>query len=414
MAVPTPSSLAEPAASARDPLPFAVVALGLTQITAWGTSYYCLGVLASPIAADTGWTRSLVYFGFTLALLAMGAVSAWTGRAIDRYGARAIMTLGTVLVSAGLVALACVRTEAHYLAVWAFLGVGMRLCLYDAAFAALVQVVPSRGRLAISYLTLFGAFASTVFWVVGHFLNETVGWRQTLMLFAAINLIVCLPLNWLGLSRREPPDLPEDAARAGAKPQGKPLAGRSRALAMVLFALVMSLNAFVFGVVTVQLVPLLEAAGLATAAAVWVASMKGFAQFGGRVVEIVFGRKLHAITVARIAIGVLPVSFALLLVAQGNVHVILAFTLLMGASQGVITIVRGAVPLALFGTNGYGAVLGVLATPILIMNAAAPTLLAIVIDRWGWHSAQVMLVAASAASWIAMEIMSRWYQRRAK
>ena len=150
-----------------------------------------------------GWSRGFVFLGFTVALLTMGIVSSAVGRAIDRHGARVVMTLGTVLVSAGLFALAHARSGATYLAVWVFLGLGMRLCLYDAAFAALVQVAPSRGRMAISYLTLFGAFASSVFWLIGHALNERVGWRQTLVLFALINLAVCLPLHWLGLARRE-------------------------------------------------------------------------------------------------------------------------------------------------------------------------------------------------------------------
>jgi MFS family permease len=398
---------------ASDPMMLAVCALGIVQITAWGTSYYCLGVLAGPIGADTGWSRSLVYFGFTVALLVMGAVSAHAGRAIDRYGARNVMALGTLLVSAGLYALSLVRSEFAYLLVWAFLGVGMRLSLYDAAFAALVQVVPRRGRVAISYLTLFGAFASTVFWVVGHYLNQALGWRQTLALFAVINLVVCLPLIWIGLARREAPGVAEStAAQGNPSEDGPPLEGGMRIVAMALFALVMSLNGFVFAVVTVQLVPLLEAAGLATAAAVWVASLKGFAQFGGRVVEIVFGRNLHAMTVARIAIGALPVSFALLLAAQGKVYAIVAFTLLMGASQGVITIVRGAVPLALFGTSGYGSVLGMLATPVLIVNAVSPTIFAMIVDRWGWNVAQVVLIAVSAGSFLAIEWMARWYNAR--
>jgi hypothetical protein len=401
-------------ATARNSDPFlaAVCALGVTQITAWGTSYYCLGVLANPIAKDTGWGLSVIYFGFTVSLLTMGAVSAWAGQAIDRYGARQVMSTGTVLVSLGLLLLSLVKSEAAYLAVWAFLGLGMRLCLYDAAFAALVQVVPSRGRLAISYLTLFGAFASTVFWVVGHYLNEAMGWRSTLLWFAAINLAICLPLNWLGLSRREKSAGQAAQAAAPAAPEHAPLAGSLRKVAIALFALVMSLNGFVFGVVTVQLVPLLEAAGLATAAAVWVASMKGFAQFGGRVVEIFFGRNLHAMTVARIAIGALPVSFVVLLLAAGNFQAILAFTLVMGAAQGVITIVRGAVPLALFGANGYGAVLGLLATPILIVNAASPTLFSMIVERWGWSTAEGVLLGAAASSWIAMELMSRWYERQ--
>ena len=396
-----------------DPMFAAICALGVGQITAWGTTYYCLGVLAGPISTDTGWSRSLVFFGFTIALLSMGAVSVWAGRLIDRYGARTVMVLGTLLVALGLFALSMVRSEAAYLAVWAFLGAGMRLVLYDAAFAALVQVAPSRGRMAISYLTLFGAFASTVFWVIGHYLNELLGWRQTLAAFAAIHLVVCLPLNWFGLAWRETENrstTPAEKARAAR--DGAPLAGRARSMALALFALVMSLNGFVFGVMSVHLVPLLEATGLTAAAAVWVASLKGFAQFGGRVVEIFFGSNLRAITVGRIAIGVLPLSFVVLLLARGNLHAIIAFTLVMGAAQGVITIVRGAVPLALFGPNGYGAVLGLIATPVVVVNATAPTIFAMIVDRWGWQAAELVLLTTSAASWIAIELMSRWYERQ--
>jgi len=395
-----------------DPMATAVVALGITQITAWGTSYYCLGVLAKSIGGDMGWSRGFVFLGFTVALLAMGVVSSPVGRAIDRYGGRVVMTLGTLLVSTGLLALAHVHGEAAYLAVWVFLGLGMRLCLYDAAFAALVQVAPSRGRKAISYLTLFGAFASSVFWVVGQALNERVGWRQTLVLFAVINLVVCLPLHWFGLARRETsPGAAAPTPASPASPDGPPLEGRARSIAIVLFALIMSLNGFVFGAISVQLVPLRDAAGMATAAAVWVASLKGVAQFGGRVVEIVFARNLRAITVGRIAVWILPPSLLLLLLGTSRLPLVVAFTLLMGASQGVITIVRGAVPLALFGAQGYGAVLGVIATPILVVNAVSPTVFAWIVDRWGWGPARVSLLVGCSAAVVAMELMSRWYER---
>jgi MFS family permease len=396
-----------------DPMLAAVVALGITQITVWGTSYYCLGVLAGPIGRDTGWSRGFVFLGFTVAVLAMGLVSSTVGKMIDRRGARAVMTLGTALVAAGLFALSQVGNQASYLAAWAFLGLGMRLCLYDAAFAALVQVAPSRGRQAISYLTLFGAFASSVFWVVGHALEEQVGWRHTLVLFAVINLLVSVPLHWFGLARRETSAHAAPAARAGTtSADGPPLEGRVRSVAIALFALIMSLNGYVFGVISVQLVPLLEAAGLATAAAVWVASLKGVAQFGGRVVEIVFGRNLRAITVGRIAIGILPPSLVLLLAGTGSLPLVVTFTLLMGASQGVITIVRGAVPLALFGVKGYGAVTGVIATPVLVVGAAAPTVFAWIVDRWGWNAGRLSLLIGCSAAWLAMELMSRWYESR--
>jgi hypothetical protein len=399
-------------ASITDRLPLVVGALGLTQITAWGTSYYCLGVLAGPIARDTGWSPGLVYLGFTVSVLVMGAVSAWAGQAIDRHGARTVMSVGCLLTSAGLLLLSTVRNEADYLLAWAGLGLGMRLSLYDAAFAALVQVFPTRGRSAISILTLFGAFASTVFWQVGHALNQTVGWRRTLVAFAVINLVVCLPLIRWSLAHRMAPTPPAAPATMPGPDAEAPLEGRARRIGIALFALVLSLNGFVFGAMTVQLVPLLQAAGLGAAAAVGVASLKGFAQFGGRLVEIVFGRRLRAVTVGRVAIGALPWAFVVLLLAGGRLEALLVFTLLMGASQGVITIVRGAVPLALFGALGYGRVLGLLATPVLVVNAASPTLIALVVEAWGWDAAMSLLLAAAAGSWAAMEAMARWVDRQ--
>ena len=388
----------------------AVNALGLTQITAWGTSYYCLGVLAKPIVAETGWAMSAVFLGFTVALLVMGVISTPVGRLIDRIGARAVMSIGTIIVSAGLLALSQVRDQWSYLGVWAVLGVGMRCCLYDAAFAALVQVAPTRGRKAISYLTLYGAYASTVFWVVGHYLNEGYGWRATLMIFAAINLAICLPLNWIGLSRREARENTTASTVAATSPDGPMLEGRMRVVGIALFALIMSLNGFVFGVISLQLVPLLEAAGLIGATAVWVASLKGHGQFAGRLVEIFFGRNLKAMAIARIAIGVVPASLLLLFLARGDLWLLVAFTLLLGASQGVITIVRGAVPLALFGATGYGAVLGVIATPILIVNAFSPAIFALVVDRFGWQISLYALLGCSMVTWVAIELMSRWYE----
>ena len=394
----------------RDPFVLSVNALGITQITAWGTSYYCLGVLAKPIASETGWAISTIFLGFSVALVVMGLISTWVGRLIDRMGARAVMSCGTVIVSAGLLALSQVHDVASYLATWAVIGVGMRFCLYDAAFAALVQAVPSRGRTAISYLTLYGAYASTVFWVIGHYLNASYGWRGTLMIFAAVNLAVCLPLNWFGLSRRESAFNPVVAKAPEKTPDGPVLEGRRRTIGIALFALIMSLNGFVFGVVSLQMVPLLESAGLAGAAAVWVASLKGHGQFGGRLVEIFFGRNLKAMTVARIAIGVLPAALILLMVARGEFWLLVTFALLLGASQGVITIVRGAVPLALFGTQGYGAVLGLIATPILLVNAFAPTLFALIVDIVGWQNSLYALLGCSILTWLAIELMSRWYE----
>jgi len=398
----------------RHPATAAIVCLGITQIIAWGTTLYALGVLGKPIAADMGWSQSLVFGGLTVGLLVSGAVSAAVGRLLDRRGGRATMSIGSVLICVGLVLLAFVEGPNAYLAAWAFLGLAMRLSLYDAAFAALVQVTPSRGRRAISYLTLFGGFASSVFWPIGHALNAAYGWRSTLLIFAAINLLVCLPLHWLGLARRETAAHAEQArsSDASAAPTGPPLEGPARGVAMALFSLIVAASAVVFGALAVHLVPILEATGLAAAAAVFIASLKGVAQVVGRIWDLTLARRWHPIDVGRVSVVFIPLSFAVLMLGGANFWAALAFTLLFGVSNGLVTIMRGAVPLALFGPKGYGEVLGVLATPYLLLAAIAPAAFALVVEHYGYATAETILLGAGLFSFLGMEVMARWYRRR--
>jgi MFS family permease len=398
----------------RHPATAAIVGLGFTQIISWGTTLYALGVLGKPIAADTGWSQSLVFSGLTVGLLVSGAVSATVGRLFDRHGGRLAMACGSMLVTFGLVLLALVRDPWSYLAVWAFLGLAMRLTLYDAAFAALVQVTPSRGRRAISYLTLFGGLASTVFWPIGHALNGAYGWRTTLLIFAAVNLLVCVPLHWLGLARRETPQQAEyaRATASEAQPAGRPLEGTTRIVAMALFGAVAAASAVVIGGLAVQLVPILEATGLASATAVLIASLKGVAQVAGRIWDLTLARRWHPLDIGRVSVALLPLSFAVLMLGGASFWTALAFTLLFGVSNGLITIVRGAVPLALFGPEGYGTVLGILATPYLVLAALAPAAFALVVERWGYGAGEAILLGAGAVSVLGMEILTRWYRRR--
>jgi MFS family permease len=397
---------------ARDPATHAVVALGFTQIIAWGTTLYALGILGKPIAADTGWSQSLVFGGLTIALLVSSAVSTTIGRLIDRRGCRLVMSVGSILTAVGLVALAQVTHPYAYLAAWAFLGLAMRMTLYDAAFAALVQVTPTRGRRAISYLTLFGGFASTVFWPIGYALNASVGWRTTLLVFAAVNLCVCLPLHWFGLARRDREGPAQVAADAGAKPADPPLEGTARTIGMVLFGLIGAATAVVFGALAVHLVPILEATGLALATAVFLASLKGFAQVAGRIWDLTLARKWHPVSVGRVSVAFLPLSFLVLMLGGATFWTALAFTLLFGVSNGLVTIVRGAVPLALFGAKGYGAVLGILATPYLLLAALSPAAFALVVERWGYGVGEAIMLGAGLVSFLAMEVMALWYRRQ--
>ncbi len=399
------------------PIGTSIVSLGISQIIAWGTTIYALGTLGGPIAADTGWSRSLVFSGLTIGLLASSLISTMIGKAIDRHGAQRIMSIGSILCAAALLIVAVAHHPAVYLFGWALVGLGMRMSLYDAAFAALVQIAPNRGRRAISYLTLFGGFASSVFWPIGHLLNAQVGWRTTLIIYALINLVVCLPLHWWGLARREPPNAAK--AQPGASPtsvipEQRPLEGQARTLAIVLFGIVTSASAFVFGAMAVHLPAVLEASGLTAAAAVTLASIKGVFQVGGRLAEILFGSRLHALDLGRISVVLMPISFAVLLFGGASFTTALTFIILFGVSNGLVTIVRGAVPLALFGSQGYGTVLGILATPYLLLNAVAPAVFAVLLDLWGYGVAEAVVLGVGAVSAIAMEIMSSWYRRNIK
>lgn len=395
-----------------EPMAVAVIALGITQIIAWGSTIYALGVLAKPIAADTGWSMDLVVGGITCGLLASGLVSTTIGRLIDKHGGRRVMTLGSAMMALAQMAIALAPSAPLYLAAWTVLGVAMRMSLYDAAFVALVQVAPSRGRKAISYLTLFGGFASSIFWPIGHVLGEAYGWRATFLIFAVLNMLVCLPLHWFGLNRREAVLSASGAVEqvASAHAPADVLDGPARTIAMVLFATVLSACAFVFGALAVMLPALLQASGISAAQAVVLAAIKGLAQVGGRLADILYGQHLGPLTLGRIAVVLLPLSFLVLLAGGGGFVTALCFTVLFGISNGLLTIVRGAVPLALFGTTGYGRVMGVLSTPYLLMNATAPVLLTALVERTSFSVGTFVMLGAAAAAGVAMEVMAAWYR----
>jgi MFS family permease len=395
----------------------AVFAIGFGQILAWGTTLYALGVGAAPIIAETGWSRSLVYGGLTVGLLASGILSTPMGRLFDRHGARGIMTGGSLLAAACLTALAYVRDPWTYMALWAVLGIAMRATLYDAAFAAMVQVTPANGRRAISYLTLFGGFASTVFWPIGYMLVEAIGWRGMFLVFAAINVLFTAPLNWFGLARKEPSpearDVQPNAAGATAgSGEASPLTVAERRIAMGLFGIVMAASAFIFGAMAVHLPALLEGQGLTATAAVTLASLKGFAQVGGRVWELIWGQRQSPLIVGRVAMVAMPVAFALLLAGGANFTTALVFIVVFGVANGLVTIVRGTVPLYLFGPAGYATVLGILATPYLLTNATAPMVFAWIVDWGGLRLAEFVLLGFGLLAAVALEVLRIWHEAR--
>jgi len=350
-----------------------VVALGLAQTLAWSSSYYLPAILADPISASLGISRAWVFAAFSLALLIAACSGPAIGRVIDRYGGRGVLMASNLVLAGGLVALASAGSAVWLFAAWAVLGVGMALGLYDASFAALTALYGQAARGPITAITLFGGFASTVSWPVSTFLDHEFGWRETVLVWAALNLIVGLPLNWLvpSLSKAYVQRSRAEGAAVGWKPRRE----------MFLLAFVFAAAWFVTGAMASQLPTLLERAGATQLQAIAASALVGPAQVGARVAEFFVLRHMHPLYSARIAALLHPLGAAVFAILGPPAAA--AFALLYGAGNGLLTIARGTVPLALFGPHGYGERTGLLGAPARAAQALAPLLFGILLDRMG-------------------------------
>jgi hypothetical protein len=371
----------------------AVFVLGVTQIAAWGTIFYSPVLMVPLIAADRGWSLSFAMGGFSLGLFVAGLSAPLVGRSIDRYGGHVVMTGGSLVGALGLMGLARVEHPAAYLAVWVVLGVALSASLYDAAFATLGRIFGASARRPITMLTLAGGFASTVGWPTTHYLIGAVGWQGAYLAFAAVLVVVCAPLHAFVLPRSQA----TSAARTDAeKAMAAPMVVPARGLTFALVAAAFAAYAFVPSALSAHLLAIFARAGIDPATVVVIGALFGPAQVAARIGELSFGRRAHPLTIARGAVGLLLIAFIILALGGVVVAAAATFALMFGAANGLLTIARGAVPLALFGAVGYGRIIGRIAGPALLMQAAAPLVLAFIAERAS-DAAALMFAAGLAA-----------------
>lgn len=172
-----------------------ITALGISQILAWGTSFYFPAVFAEPIVRDTGWSLGFVVGGTSLGLLVAGLISPKVGWLIGRHGGRPVLVASSLFYAAGLIVVGLAPALPIYLLAWALIGVGMGTGLYDAVFASLGRLYGSAARGPITNLTLFGGFSSTVCWPLSAFMIEHTGWRSACLIYAGLHIVVSLPLQ---------------------------------------------------------------------------------------------------------------------------------------------------------------------------------------------------------------------------
>jgi MFS family permease len=356
-----------------------ITALGLSQILAWGTSFYFPAVFAEPILHDTGWSLGFIVGGTSLGLLVAGLISPQVGKLIDAHGGRPVLLASSLFYAGGLIGVGFSPALPVYLAAWVLIGIGMGTGLYDAVFAALGRLYGSEARGPITNLTLFGGFSSTICWPLSAFMIDHVGWRSACLIYAGLHLFVSLPLQMAvvrpAAARAAAPLMRNEEAQRAEWPRFP-----NESVIFALLAVVLSLAAGIGSIVVVHLLIFLQARGVDFAVAVSLGTLFGPAQVGARVVERLFGARYHPIW-TMIGSGTLMAVGLLLLF--GGFPILVLTILLYGAGYGVSWIGRGTLPLALFGPGRFPRLMGKLAFPSLIVQALAPSAGALLIEASG-------------------------------
>ena len=351
--------------------------LAFTQIASWGSLYYAFSIVAPTIGQALGMRAELVYGAFSWSLLVAGLVATPTGILLDRFGGQWVMATGSVVCGAGLIWLSRANGTLSYFGAWTVLGVAMSLTLYEAAFATINRKFNQNSRQAISTLTLFAGFASTVFWPLTLKLSTVIGWRDTYLWFGVVQVLLCLPLH-LMLGRDAPV---AHEPHAAAEPSHT-LAEALRHPAFWKLATAFSANMFIFSALSVHLIPLLKDFGHTAALAVLMSTLIGPMQVAGRICERTFARNAAPQTVGKFTFASLPAAILALLLFGSLAWSVAAFCILYGLSNGILTIVRGTIPQAMFGRKNYGAISGAMAGPSLLAKAAGPLVAAAIFHAY--------------------------------
>jgi MFS family permease len=361
--------------------------------------------LGSVIAADLKWDTRIIFGGFSIGLATMGLCSGPAGRLVDRHGGRATMAAGGIINAVGCVMLASAHTQIFYIIAWIVTGVGMRLSLYDAAFATLARMGGGADR-AMAQITLFGGLSSTVFWPAGYYLAEVLGWRGAILVYAAFALITVALVFLLPENRPSPQTADRDAA-APRKPNS-----REVLIAALCYSAIATLHSFLLAGLTSHILVVLHEIGASAAVAVSAASLQGIGQFTARFAQVFFARKTDPLRLGIYASGLLVLSFAAALFGAHYTALPYAFMLLFGAGNGLLTIVKGTLPLLLFSREVYGASVGRLVAPGFILAAAAPTIYAQLIQRFPKSALYLSAGAALGVFAIALALSLMFHKQR--
>ena len=350
--------------------------VGFSQLINWGITYYLPGAFCQAIAADRGWSQIQIFSGLTIALGVMGIVSPFSGRILVNIGGKETMRLGILFNAVGCLLLAGSHALIGYYFSWVIMGIGMRLSLYDAAFATLVSLGGASARKAITQTALLGGLASVVFWPIGTGLSAWCGWRLGLVGYAAFALISLAFISCLPVAKKRV--IPKDSqinqvnVEVYEKTDHKRLVG-------LLFAALMSLLSFLSTGISAHLPVILSDFGIPAA----VGTLWGIGQVSARVCDAVTGGVCSALRLSLVVGIILPFCFVFSLFSHVTSFSASIFVLGYGMVNGLSTLVRATLPLVLFDVRHYANRTGTLLMPSFFLSALAPSAFAILRMQFG-------------------------------
>jgi len=357
--------------------------LVLTRLIGWGTTFYSPSVLVQGLDRELGLSAEIVFGGITILLITGAVLAPAIGRVLDREGTRRSMCMGAIICALGFVVLAMAQGPVSYLASWFVIGIGHAMSLANVGNVAVAQLMGERTRRVIGLMMLVTGLASSLFWPLTAALMNAFGWRTTLLVFAAMQLIVVLPIYAAVPRFRGHP------GAAGAEPPAASIAeaGRvapaQRRLAFWLTAFAFSASGLVSWGLPLHLITLFREGGLTQSEAVWIATLGGPATIAARAIDATLGERLPVERVALFGLLLGPFCCLMLPFLPMSLAAAGAFVLLLNAALGVISVARATLPLSLFGRRGFAVMLGQLTVPQNIAFAAAPLLFAVMIERLG-------------------------------
>lgn len=377
-----------PVDDAKSPLAV-ILALGTTQTIAWASSYYIPAILAAPIARDLSVAPTYVFGALSGALVISGLLGPRIGHSIDTFGGRGLLAISNLVFAAGLLLQSVAQGAATLVAAWVVFGIAMGMGLYEAAFATLARIYGTNARKPITGITLLAGFASTIGWPLSTWMDAEFGWRVACQIWALIHIVLALPLNLL---------LPRAAPLKAADPAAAPperTSRQSETFAMVVLAYTFAAVGFVSSGLSAILPTMLVSLGTTPAAALFAGTLIGPAQVAARLVEAGWLGRYHPLVSARLATLLHPLGMITLII--GGPLFASAFAVLYGAGNGIITIARGTLPLALFGPAGFGRRVGQISLPSRATAALAPLAIGLMVEHIGSGALWVSALASLSA-----------------